>query len=130
MAQYLHLAHDPFLAPGWTLLGHTYDEHPNLTPRVDRNKDNLPECPFRRDQPPVSAHGRVRGHDCGDASNEPATKRLPFRRQPQALIIGQPKPAPAKLLLQDSIFIYQILDRPLLFAPRPSSKASRRAGSG
>ena len=75
-----------------------------------------------QNQPPMPAQDRIWGHDCGDPPKEPPAKSVPLRCQAAPLVIGQPKRATTKLLLQDSILFHEVLNRTLLFAARPTSK--------
>src|SRR5437870_1392336 len=51
-----------------------------------------------------------------------ATESLALRREPSALVVGQPEAPPRQLLLENTVLLHQILDDLLLAAVDPSNE--------
>ena len=51
---------------------------------------------------------------------EPSAQQLALRREAASLIVRQPEPSTAELLLEDTVLLDRVLDRPLLLPVDPS----------
>ncbi len=68
----------------------------------------------------VPPHDRVGRHDCRYAAEEPAPQQLALRRKAASLIVREPEPSTAELLLEDAVLLDQVLDRALLLTAAPA----------
>ena len=76
--------------------------------------------PLPGDELPVPSQDRVGGHDGRDLPQDPSAESATFRREASALVVGEPEAAPLHLLLEDAVFLHQVLDDVLLVAVDPS----------
>ena len=88
------------------------------------------ERPLPGDQPPVPPQDRVGRHDGRHLPQDPATEALALRREPSALVVGQPNAPPRQLLLENAVLLHQILDDLLLVAVDPSSEGHEQQPQG
>jgi len=69
---------------------------------------------------PVPAKDGVRGDERSDFGEGAAADRLATHGKPSTLRVSQPKTLPPELLLEDAVFLSEILDDRILLASNPT----------
>jgi len=125
MSQILHGAGDFVESPGWILAS---DPHDELFDFICQRRTAwvllaaITVIPLLRNQLPMPTEDRVRRDDRGKFLESLATKNLPLRGQPSALVVVERDPFLAEFFLEHLILRSQVLDRSLLFSVDPASE--------
>ncbi len=69
---------------------------------------------------PVPAKDGVRGHERRNLGERPSSESLATHGKPSTLRVSQPKTFPPELLLEDTVFLSEILDDRILLASNPT----------
>ena len=72
---------------------------------------------------PVATEDRVGSHDGGELRKGSPSNGLSPHGEASSLIIGQPESPATELLLEDSVFLPQVIDDGVLLAGDPASQS-------
>jgi hypothetical protein len=86
--------------------------------------------PLRGDQATVPTQDGVGSGERRDARKEPASEGPALRGEAAALVVGEPSPPAAELLLQDAVLLDQVGDGRGLLAVDPASEGRQRGLEG
>ncbi|MEN8106702.1 MAG: hypothetical protein ABFS22_01705 [Pseudomonadota bacterium] len=84
----------------------------------------FPIGPLLRDELTVPGKQGIRSNKRFEFIKQPATKDFGFHGQSYPLFVGEPKPLPFELILENTVLFYKIVDDPLLVAVKPAGQGN------